>query len=295
MLASGVYPASVTTFDVRGRVDLAALARVLAWFEASGCRGAVLAGTNGEGPSLSAVEKRDLLIAAMGVRGSLDLILGVATPSLDEAIWSCKQAHRVGAAAVLLMAPFYFRDATEAGIERWFTEVLDASPLPILLYNFPQKTGIVLSPDLLARLAGHDRFSGAKDSSGDPANLSAYRQAVQPHHALFVGNETLLLDALGLGWTGTISGAANVIPQWLAAVCEEWSSQRESAETKFALALAAIEALRAGPQPALNKAVLRALGVLPDARVRAPMMECPEVRLDETLRVLRTTLGIGPA
>lgn len=291
MLAPGVYPASVTPFDARGCVDAAGVARLLAWFEASGCRGAVLAGTNGEGPSLSAVEKRDLLESAAGVRGSLELILGVATPSLDEAVWLCRQAHRFGAASALVMAPFYFRDAPEEGIEHWFLELLDASPLPVLVYNFPQKAGIVLRPELIGRLARHERFLGAKDSSGDATNLRTYREAVEDRHLLFVGNETLLAEALGLGWSGTISGAANVLPQWLSAICGEWASARESAEAKFALALDAIGALRAGPQPALNKAVLHRLGVLSDPRVRSPLVACPADRLEQALQTLEETLG----
>lgn len=295
MLESGAYPACVTPFDSRGRVDMAAVARLLAWFESSGCQGVVLAGTNGEGPSLSAVEKRDLLLGAMNVRGALELILGVATPSLDEAIWSCKQAHRAGAAAVLVMAPFYFRDATEEGIEAWFQDLLDHSPLPVLAYNFPQRSGIVLSASLLARLARHERFAGAKDSSGDEANLASYRSALGTGHALFVGNETLLLKALAHGWTGTISGAANVIPQWLVSVGREWPDHRESAETKFALLQSSVEALRAGPQPALNKAVLHRLGILPDPRMRPPLVACPDDRVAAAMAALEASLGIRPA
>src|SRR5438132_298207 len=113
----GCYPAAVTPFREDGEVDQPGMARLLAWFESQGCAGAVLAGTNGEGPSLSAIEKRDLLRAMMPVRGSIDLILGVATPSLSEAVWSCKQAAKIGAAAALVMAPGYFREATEQGIE----------------------------------------------------------------------------------------------------------------------------------------------------------------------------------
>src|SRR4051812_1946026 len=107
VLERGIYPAAVTPFDEKGRVDILCVARLLAWFESNGCKGAVLAGTNGEGPSLSPVEKRDLLRDAMPLRGTLDLILGIATSSSDEAIWLCKQAGAVGAKAILLMPPYY--------------------------------------------------------------------------------------------------------------------------------------------------------------------------------------------
>src|SRR5436305_4424299 len=113
VLERGIYPAAVTPFDEKGRVDILCVARLLAWFEAAGCKGAVLAGTNGEGPSLSATEKRDLIREAIPLRGKLDIILGIATSSLEEAVWSCNQAQNAGAVAALVMPPSYFREATE--------------------------------------------------------------------------------------------------------------------------------------------------------------------------------------
>ena len=87
LFAPGVYPAAVTPMDSKQGVDEASLAKLLAWFEAAGCQGVVLAGTNGEGPSLSATEKRELIACAAGMRGKLELILGIATPSIEEAVW----------------------------------------------------------------------------------------------------------------------------------------------------------------------------------------------------------------
>lgn len=277
MLRLGCYPASVTPFREDGEVDQPGMARLLAWFESHGCTGVVIAGTNGEGPSLSAVEKRDLLRAMMPVRGSLDLILGVATPSLSEAVWSCKQAAKIGAAAALVMAPGYFREAPESGIQSWFEALMDQAELPILVYNFPQRTGVTLSPELMGMLGRHDRMAGAKDSSGEISNLAAYA-AVLPGKALFVGNESLLLDALTAGWTGTISGAANVLPGWLSQIVSLWSSEREQARIKFQVIASAIEAIRTSPQPAGNKAILAACGILDSARMRLPLHAASDVQ-----------------
>jgi len=162
----GVYPAAVTPLSAKGEVDLPAVARLMAWYKAGGCTGVVLAGTNGEGPSLSAVEKRDLVRGAVPLADGLDIVLGVATPSLDEAIWLCKQANNASAKAVLLMPPGYFREVSEDGVAKWFEAVLDASPIPILIYNFPKMTGITLSAETMARLSVHDKMIGLKDSSG---------------------------------------------------------------------------------------------------------------------------------
>jgi 4-hydroxy-tetrahydrodipicolinate synthase len=286
MIEPGVYPAAVTPLGERERIDPGALARLLAWFRSAGCRGAVLAGTNGEGPSLSATEKRDLIRTAGPIADGLDLILGIATTSLEEAVWLSRQAADAGAVAVLAMAPFYFRDAPETGVETWFRGLLDRSPLPVLLYNFPSRTGFPLRPEMLARLAGHENLAGAKDSSGERANLHAYRQALGPERRLFVGDETLLMDALRAGWAGTISGASNVLPAWIAQICREFRNDPEAAEAKFALVLPAIRELRGVPQPALNKALLRRMGVLSDARLKPPLVDADESLVEAKLRAL---------
>ena len=265
------------------------MARLAAWFESRGCAGVVIAGTNGEGPSLSAIEKRDLLRAMMPVRGKLDLILGVATPSLSEAVWSCKQAAKIGASAALVMAPGYFREATEEGIHDWFVRLMDEAGLPVIVYNFPQRTGVTITPDLMARLASHERMAGAKDSSGSRENLGGYAAAL-PGKALFVGNETLLTEALRAGWSGTISGAANILANWLSQIVALWlADDLEQAEVKFRLIHPALEAIRKSPQPATNKAVLARLGVLDSGRVRLPLAEAAS--LDALMPALEGLTG----
>jgi 4-hydroxy-tetrahydrodipicolinate synthase len=272
MLKRGCYPASVTPFDAKGKIDMAALANLLAWFKSNGCAGAVLAGTNGEGPSLSATEKRDLVRGAVpiGHELGLQIILGVATPSLDEATWLCRQAGQSGAEAVLLMPPGYFREASEEGLEAWFNAVMDASPLDILIYNFPKRAGISISCELMGRLAQHPKMAGLKDSSGEVQNLPGYRSVLPAEKVLYVGDETLLLQALDHGWTGTISGAANLIPRWLSQIATE--EDLASREVKFQMVLPALKAIRTTPQPAGNKMILKRLGVLERDDVKLPLL-----------------------
>ena len=267
---------------------MAATARLLAWFESCGCVGAVLAGTNGEGPSLSTTEKRDLVRDSMSLRGKLDVILGVATSSLEEGVWLCNQAMKYGAVAALVMPPSYFREATEDGIVEWFHALMSRTDMPVIVYNFPQRTGITISSSMLQRIAEHKQFAGIKDSSGARENLAGYASALDGSgKALYVGNETLLLDALKSGWTGTISGASNVMPYPLSCVVNDWVAGKvESAQAKFQIALPAVEALRGQPQPATNKALLQSIGVLPSSAVRLPLSST----LPEDVAQLRVTL-----
>lgn len=271
---------------------MAQVAKLLAWFEAAGCAGVVLAGTNGEGPSLSAVEKRDLLRESLPLAGSLELVLGIATPSLHEGIWLSKQAATHGV-PVLVMAPSYFRAAPEEGVLEWFEALMDASPAQTLVYNFPKMTGFTFSAEAMARLAQHPRFLGLKDSSGDPGNLGPYRGALKEEHLLFVGDETLLLQAIDAGWSGTISGASNVIPQWLVGVLAALAEgNRETAAARFALALPCIEAIRSLAQPPGNKALLGLLGVLSQPALRLPLLDSPSSQVHSVAKLLRERLGL---
>jgi len=289
MLPSGVYPASVTPMNPDGSIDSPSIARLLAHFKAAGCKGVVLAGTNGEGPSLSAVEKRDMVRAAVPIYPDLKIVAGIATPSLDEAIWLASQAHKAGAAAGLVMPPGYFREATLEGIARWFERLFDSTDLPILVYNFPQRTGVEVTHDLMARLARHERMIGLKDSSGNRENIAGYANALKgTGKNMFVGNEALLWECLQSGWTGTISGAANCIPAWLAVVVEEFTKGNlESGEVKFEIAKKGIEALRGVPQPQINKAMLFRMGVLPSCAARLPLEDAPVDLVEKTWETIR--------
>lgn len=294
----GVYAAAVTPFDPNGHPDLVSLARLFAWLEAAGCQGVVVAGTNGEGPSLSAPTKRDLLKAAMRCRGRLNVLLGIATPSLDEAVWLAKCAHDLGADALLVMPPFYFRAAGADGVLDWFERFTAACQAPVLVYNFPKMTGIAFTEEMLARLAQMPNVVGAKDSSGEATNLPMFQRAM-PEHSLFVGDETLLTQALEHGWSGTISGVANVLARWLAQIVGEWfaaeagqdAAKRESALAKFEWLRPLIQDLRACPQPATHKAMLAELGVLASAAVLPPLVAADAERSREALRHVESRLG----
>ena len=289
MVPQGILPASVTPMTPSGDVDFLSLAKLGAYFHAAGCAGMVIAGTNGEGPSLSAVEKRDLAREAVRLCDPLPIVLGISSPSLHEAEWLVSQAHKCGCAAALVMAPGYFRNASENGIRDWFLRLADRSPCPLILYNFPKFTGFTMSPEFVHLLARHPQVVGFKDSSGAKENLLSYREAAEGKR-LFVGDETLLLEALEAGWDGSISGAANLIPQWLSEIMRAYESgDKQSAHTKFQVVLPLIEQIRSQPQPATNKAVLSKWGIIASPIPRLPLEEVSGV---ETAELLRTQLGL---
>lgn len=284
MLPCGVYPAAVTPFEVSGKIDVLSMPRLLASFEAAGCVGAVVAGTNGEGPSLSAPDKRDLIRDAIRCKGKLKILLGIASSSLDEAVWLAKQAAKAGSDGLLVMPPSYFREATEDNIIRWFDAVFEATDLPVLAYNFPQRTGIALTPAMIESWHRYETFAGIKDSSGECNNLSTFR--VEGDRRRFVGDETLLPAALSAGWSGSISGLSNVIPHWMVHLFNEGGDSPEW--------LPALKTLRSLPQPAVHKSVLHRLGIIADNGVKLPLRSASDHELNKALEILEGTFGIRP-
>lgn len=257
-------PAAVTPFDAEGRIDVASVARLLAYFRAEGATGVVVGGTTGEGPSLTSFEKRDLVRSAVPLANNLPVWLGVATPSLEEAVWLAREANKAGAAGILLMPPFFHREVDPSA---WLRAVLDRSPADVLLYNFPRFTP-ALSVDLLSSLADHPRFVGLKDSSGNGENLASFAASL-PKKRLFVGDETLLDQALGLGWSGTISGAANVLCRELAGAVND---EGESRAAKLELLLPRLKEIRSTPQPMGHKRTLVERGIIDHPYVRLPLV-----------------------
>lgn len=268
MLFQGLYPALVTPFDPEGRVSVPNLARLLAWHESRGAAGVVLAGTNGEGSSLSPTERRDQVRQVQGVKGRLQVILGVPSTSLEEAKWQVSQAFKSGADGVLVSPPYFLKRASVDGVSRWLTEVLEGAEGPVILYHNPGVFGVGLP--LSSELLSHPRCAGVKNSAGDPELFSTLRGMLRDDQCLLAGDETLLGEALDRGATGSISGAANVAGLWLAEIIAGWPSSESRARLEFLLPL--LRSIRQHPQPETHKAVLALWGLLDSPSPRLPLL-----------------------
>lgn len=268
-MLSGAFTALVTPFDENGEIDFPGVARLLAWHEGSGMDGVVVAGTNGEGPSLSAVEKRDLARFAVQHAGKLKIILGAATCSITEAVWLCEQAQKAGAIASLVLPPFYFNAAHE-GIRNWFEQLLTKTDLPCIVYNFPKNTRFTFDEAVLDTLFQYPHCIGVKDSSGDDQLLDIYLRVAQRHSkSVFVGDERLILKSLTNGGSGTISGLANSFPVLISRQVNERTDVLQSFIDE------AVQDIKAHPQPAVHKAILDHRG-LPGGPMRPPLESLDE-------------------
>jgi 4-hydroxy-2-oxoglutarate aldolase len=220
MNLSGVFPPVTTPFDDRGRVDTRALAANLARYEAHGAAGYLLLGSTGEAAYLDEEEKLEVLRAARrAVPAGRILMAGVGLESTAATSRLAALAADCGADLALVITPFYFRSGmSEEALRRHFEAVAEASPIPILLYNVPKFTGLVLPVSVAEALAKHPNVAGLKDSSGDLEKMREVLDRVPASFRVLCGSVSVFAPALALGAVGGVLAAADVIPEPLVAL-----------------------------------------------------------------------------
>ena len=209
----GVLPPVVTPFR-DGEVDLEAFRANLQRWNQTGLSGYLVLGSNGESVYLEEREKEALLETAREhVPSGRILMAGTGRESTRETVRFTRRAAELGADCALVITPAYFRgQITPDRLAAHFLRVADAAPIPVLLYNVPQFTGVNMEPDLVARLADHPNIVGIKDSSGNVGQLAEIVRLAPPGFAVFVGNAGVFYPALCVGAAGGILAVANVIP-----------------------------------------------------------------------------------
>jgi 4-hydroxy-2-oxoglutarate aldolase len=209
----GVFAPITTPFDARGQVDPVLHGDNIARLSAAGLDGFLVAGSTGEAPLLDPDEYRVLVAATRKVLPpGRTLLVGTGAEATRQAIALSRAAADEGADAVVVRAPSYFGPVSAPDtLVAYFRGVADASSIPVLVYNMPKFTHVTIPPAVLEQLREHPNIVGSKDSSGDLANLAAYRNAV-PHWALLSGSASILLSALELGCSGGIVAVACFAP-----------------------------------------------------------------------------------
>ncbi len=232
---AGILPPITTPFDSRGELDLAALARNIERYNASGIVGYVVFGSNGEAVHLTADEQLQVLrVVRQHAAPGLTVVAGINQLSTRGAITAIAQAADVGVDAALVITPYFYKGAMQQDVLRaFFLEVAAASPLPLLVYNVPQNTGVVIEPVTLAELATHPKIVGVKDSSGNFAALAETLRLVPSSWNVLVGNAGILYPALAMGARGAILAVACLAPS----ACAELYAAVQLGDTARAQAL----------------------------------------------------------
>ena len=208
---SGSIPALVTPFR-DGAVDEAAFRRLVDWQIEQGSSALVPCGTTGEAPTLSNDEQHRLFeICIEQAAGRVPVIAGCGSNDTQTALWHMEVAKDLGAAAALMVAPYYNRPS-QAGLIAHFSYLAEKVDLPIVLYNVPGRTVTDIKPETTIELARRfpGQIVGIKDASGDMTRLTAHRLALGAGFDQICGNDDMALQYNAGGGVGCISVTANV-------------------------------------------------------------------------------------
>ena len=287
-MVSGLHVPLVTPFDENGAVDLAALERLAEEVLADGADGLVALSTTAEASSLDERE-RDAIVAVLA-RVAVDrgAALTVGAGTNDTRTTSARHealADVEGVTAALAVVPYYVRPS-EPAIVAHFEAVAARSPVPIVLYNIPYRTGSGLGAGALLELAGTDGIVGLKQAvNGLDADTLRLLSCAPPGFAVLCGDDPFILPLMLMGARGAIAASAHLCTERFAALVAAAAAgrvdeAREQAEALLALVLA----LFAEPSPAVLKAMLHEAGRIATPALRMPLQAASEAGLERARR-----------
>ena len=212
---NGILPPVTTPFSEGGDVDYGALSSNIARYNETGLRGYVPLGSNGEAVHLAPAERRQVIeTVKRAATSEHTIVAGVNELSTGAAVEAAREAADCGAEAVLVITPYFYKSSmTQERLVRHFTEVADHSPIPVLIYNVPQNTGVTIESATITGLGAHQNIIGVKDSAGNMGAISETIRLAPEGFAVMVGNGGIVYPALAMGATGAILGVACAAPR----------------------------------------------------------------------------------
>lgn len=223
---NGISIPVTTPFHSNGDLDLDALRSNLKLYLSTGLRGFLILGSTGEPFHVTTEERLRVIAAARKeIPDSRVLFAGCGSQTTRETITWVREAASAGADIALIVTPYYYKAAMRSEIlEKHYLDVADSSPIPIMLYSVPQFTGVTIEPQLISRLAQHERIIGIKDSAGNFAALAETIRLAPEDFQVLTGSPAILAPALAIGAVGAILAIACAVP----ALCLElYSAHRE--------------------------------------------------------------------
>ena len=283
-----VLSAMVTPFTEDGSVDLAGAQELAAHLvDRQSHDGLVVLGTTGEAPTVSDAEQRTLLEAVLDAVGDRAVVVaGVGTNDTAHSIENARSAERLGVHGLLVVTPYYNRPS-QAGLLRHFTAVADATDLPVILYDIPPRSIVLIEVETLVRLAEHPRIVAVKDAKGNLGDV-AWTLA-RTDLAYYSGEDMLNLPLLALGAVGVVSVVGHLVgPRLAELIAAVESGDLVKARAINESLLPVYTGIFRTQGVILAKAALHQLG-LPAGPVRPPLVDATP----EQLAQLRTDLAAG--
>lgn len=258
---TGVATALATPFQQDGSLNLTAWEALIEDQIKEGINGLVIGGTTGEGMTITDEEFETLLTKAIDIAaGRAVIIAGTGSNNTALSIEKTKRAAELGAEMAMVVTPYYNK-STQAGLIAHFTAIADASPIPLMLYNVPSRTGVALEPATVGELADHPRIAALKEASGDISVMAQMMAHLPEGFPVYCGNDDQILPYMAWGAQGVVSVLSNVYPGATVALAEALlAGDLETARKWQIRLLPVIDELFAEVNPIPVKAALNARG-----------------------------------
>ena len=222
----------LTPIDARERPDLSQVSSLVRYLCDGGVDALFVNGTSGEFARFTPDERFETLRAAVeAADGRVPVLCGVSDCGTRLVIDNARRAGDLGADAVVTTLPYYFPTKSPVEQRAFIEAVLDASPLPVCLYNIPAVIGCSMDPAVLEALGGHDNLCGVKDTGGDIAYFRTLIEGIGDRVSVYVGDERLLYEGLRMGAKGFVPSIGNPFPRltraiWDSACRGDWEACR---------------------------------------------------------------------
>ena len=283
---TGAATAIVTPMTAEG-VDYEQFGRLIDWQIEAGIDAIVVAGTTGEGSTLTDAEHKEVIrYCVERVAGRVPVIAGTGSNDIAYAISLTKYACEVGADAMLLVTPYYNK-ATQKGLIQSFTAVADVSTKPCILYNVPSRTGCNLLPATVAQLAKHPNIVGIKEASGNISQIAQVAHLCGDSIDIYSGNDDQIVPVMSLGGKGVISVLSNLMPAETSKICHDYLNGNTAAATAKQLELLPlVDALFCEVNPIPVKAAMAKMGY-GENYLRLPLTPMEEAHAEELYALMR--------
>jgi 1-pyrroline-4-hydroxy-2-carboxylate deaminase len=286
---NGVMPAMTTAFHPDLSIDHAFVARHAQWLIENGCTGIICLGSLAEASTLTFQEKIDVLLTVVkALDGTAPTVSAVSALSTAEAVAIAKAAHQAGCSGLMIL-PQYVYNGDWRENKAHIAAVLNATPLPAMLYNNPVAYGVDFLPEQIEELAAEfPNFAAVKESSTDIRRVTAIRALLRDRLAIFVGVDDAIVEGIAAGAVGWVAGLVNAFPRESVDLFNLVRTGRN--DEAFELYRWFLPLLRLDTVPKfiqLIKQIQQEVGV-GCSRVRAPRLEIVGNELEETRAAFRT-------
>ena len=292
---TGVGSALVTPFMKNGDLDEAAVRRLARRQIDAGIHFLCPCGTTGETPTLTAAERLRIVdIVVEEAKGKIPVLSGAGGYDTKEVIHAAGEMASRGASGFLSVTPYYNKP-TQEGLYQHYRAFAESTPLPIVVYNVPGRTGVNVEVPTLVRLSGLPNIAGVKEASGNVTQMCEICRAVPDDFIVLSGDDPVAVAHMAVGGRGVVSVASNEAPAEMAQIielCEHGDYAGARKLHHWLLPLLQVNFVESNPIPV--KAAMAAMGLL-EENYRLPMVPPSPAAREKVMRVLQNLKMLGAA